>query len=207
MSKQLIIYMALVLTPSYGSAMTVLSDRVTIVSTDYEEFQATVLQTVDADGTSTWFEVTADFSTLEVVSWNLDDESDWYVVQPGELFSAAGIANGEYPILFTMDDPRPPVALESAPDGFVYLGFNTGVSYDDDPPVELADYRDVFGWVKLGLDGNFAWYAEASAAAYDATGIVVGTTIGIPEPSSAWLIGIGLSTLVRKRRRILHWRR
>lgn len=177
-----------------ANALTVLPNRAQVASASFEEFRTTVLQTVGGDFTSTWFETDA-FSTLEVVSWNLDDESDWYVVQPGELFSAAGIAAGEYPVLFTLDDPRPPVPLYFAPDGFLYLGFNTGVSYDDDWPVELADFRDVFGWLKLGLDHNFVWYAADSAAAYDATGIIVGTTVGVPEPSTAILSGLAVAAL------------
>lgn len=108
--------------PSSASAMTVLSNTASLGSgevkwggtTLVQELKFTVDQDVYGDYTSVWMEYEFIDSTLEVVNWNLDDESDWYIVQPGEVFSASGIAAGQYPVLFTQDNPRPPVPIDFA---------------------------------------------------------------------------------------------
>ena len=104
-----------------------------------ESHHGTICQDLLCDPTSVWFDYSG--GSLEAVQWNIDDESDWYVLEFGEEFSAASIAADSHPIIFTTDNPRGPVPL-GGPD--IYLGVNTGVGLAISP-----ENRDVFGWVRL----------------------------------------------------------
>ena len=80
--------------------------------------------------------------------------------------------------------------------GEFYLGVNTGNSeapWGDLPP------RNLYGWVHLqNIGGNISMLGNAMS--YEGTGIVVGTTRAIPEPSSSALILCGIAIAFSRRR-------
>lgn len=146
-------------------------------STFGSNYRATTLQAPSFDNTSVWFNFTPSLTpgsvpnTLRVSQWNLDEESDWYLVKPGNSFGVTSIAMASDPILFTVDNARPAINI---PLGDVYLGVATAQGFGD---------RDVFGWLRLNNTGIALQYVD-SAVAYGADGIVVGTLTAVPEPAA-----------------------
>jgi hypothetical protein len=124
---------------------------------------------------------------LQVVSWNLDEESDWYLVEAGDAFSKQSIAAGKFTPLFTTDHPYPAVSVGSD----FYLGVNTGVSFEA---------RESFGWLHLRLNNVAALTMVENVVAYDSPGIIVGTTTVVPEPSTIALLGFSLLGAILRRR-------
>jgi len=161
----------------------------------YANYWATVYEdAAGTDPTSVWF--VHNGTDLEIVSWNLDDESDWYLVQRGDTFSRDTINRGLFPVLFTTEHPRPPVSIGTED---FYLGVNASTFRGD---------RDVFGWVEIGNSPDGLVQLD-DATAYG-VGIIVGTTSVVSEPGALCLLllaaGSGLlayrlrrqSPLVRK---------
>ncbi len=166
-------------------------------------FKATIFQdTIILDETSVWFDFQATqvapftfTATLRGVNVNLDEGSDWYVVNPGDVFSAENIANGLFtPLITVFSSPtlHPAVELGNAFSD-IYLGVNTGRG---------SNGRNVFGWVHLrpnNITGSASLDMLANVVSYDSQGIIVGTTTAVPEPSSLALIGMGIGVLLRRR--------
>jgi len=74
---------------------------------------------------------------------------------------------------------------------------------DSKPSAEaglLVDDGDEFGWIRPSSSGTDL-VQVGNAVAYGARGIMVGTTIPIPEPSTALLLASGLAALAVWRRR------
>ena len=63
------------------------------------------------DFTSVWFNY--DGNNLTALTWHLDFESDWYLVQPGDPFGFESLAAGQFTPIFTVDNARPPVFVGS----------------------------------------------------------------------------------------------
>jgi hypothetical protein len=64
-----------------------------------------VSKVADDDGESGTFAGFTDFPTLQSIAGaesSADEGSDWYLVQPGELFSRATIADGEFPLVLSL---------------------------------------------------------------------------------------------------------
>lgn len=212
---------ALALAASQVDGAIVLSDRVSITSISPTEFRATVLQTPAnlntpaSDVTNIWFKYTPvsvgnPVAKLEAVTWWLDDGSDWSLVQLNDRFHSRDLALKRFPI-FVSDSipgyyPGPPVPVNLASNGFIYLGINTGVSYDDGPPPNPgSSSRDAYGWLKLGRTSSGQWFAAESAIAYNSLGIIVGTTTSIPEPSTSGLLLMGILSGSARLRRCLSY--
>lgn len=181
------------LVPCVGSGATVVSGTNVVFGPELEPFafgnySARVDQDLFGDYTETWFEfktVSVSEYSMEVVSWNLDEEADWYLVESGDYFSKESI--GEFTPLFTTDVQFPAVSVGSD----FYLGVNTG-SWANDVPGQF-EVRDVFGWVRLKvvagelvMVGNVLSYGG-------------GLVVGVPEPSCVVLGCFGL-LLFRRRR-------
>ncbi len=150
----------------------------------------------NCDYTSTWF--AWDGENINVESFNIDEGSDWYVVQPGDVLGSASIGAGQFPVLVNMLDLEtepeipPPVKVGAGNAGSpteFYLGVTTG-------QIGIVD-RNVFGWIHL-RDPLSTGQLEVigSAVAYGSKGIVVGTTTVVPEPASLVLVVMGLVSLL-----------
>lgn len=78
-----------------------------------ENHSGTIFQdSAGSDPTSVLFEY--DGSNLTAVAWNLDEESDWYVVEPGAAFGFATLASGQFTPIFTLDHSYGPVFVGSS---------------------------------------------------------------------------------------------
>ena len=168
-------------------------------SNEFSDYGLTVFQDAAAtDFTSVYFDY--DGNNLEIISWNIDEESDWYLVASGDEFSAQNIDGGVFTTIFTADSPRGPIAVGS---GDFFLGVNTGLGFD--APL-FEPNRDVFGWVHLRNTGT-ELVLLGDAMAYDfptpgapENGIIVGAVDAIPEPSALMLFVVGFAIVSPVRR-------
>jgi hypothetical protein len=129
---------------------------------------------------------------LSFHSINLDEGSDWYVVQPGDIFSPATIQSGAFPAIVTLNDfNNPPVSLGT---GDFYLGVATERSTL--PP---SGPRTVFGWVQLHptFPGSSPLSMVGNVMSYNSPGIIVGTTTVVPEPTTIAMVACGLAMAIR----------
>ena len=58
------------------------------------------------------------------IAFNVDVESDWYVVEAGDVFTGATIESGQFEPIFTLDNGRPPVNVLEASQADLYLRIN-----------------------------------------------------------------------------------
>ncbi len=183
-------YMALVvfvMSSNLAGQTVVVNDNIEFVP-DSSSFGAshrgTVIQDLFGDFTSVWFDY--DGSSLTAVASNTDEGSDWYVVEPGDVFGPVTIARNDFPSIIG-------VPVFAGTEEF-YLGVSTGTIDCSNPSC-----RDVFGWVRLrNVFGQLEMVENA--VAYNSLGIIVGTTNLVPEPSSialGWMALAGLTTSYR----------
>lgn len=135
---------------------------------------------------------------LMPVAWNLDAGADYYLVKPGEIFTPNSISSRQFKPFFILDKAY---VLEVPFPGEFYLGVATtgpGPIPGGEPTSEIG--RNVWGWVHLVNDAS-GLSAVGSAMAYGEGGIVIGTTIAIPEPGTLLLSAIGMAGLALARRR------
>ena len=180
---------------SSGQATVVSNTQVTVAPVNKvgANYDMNVIQVPppETDYTEAWFAVTS--STIRAQTWNLDEGSDWYVVNSGDQFGPVTIAaNAFTPILQVLlfPTPQPVVTL---PQGEVYLGINTGTTF------QSSKVRNVFGWLHLNHSGSTLTVID-SAMAYGEPGIIIGSTSPVPEPSFALGL-VACSGLIVCRRR------
>lgn len=122
----------------------------------------------------------------------LDEGSDWFVVQPGDVFSAA--TAGTFPhLLGSVSDFNHVVYDVPADVGSdFYLGVRTGygIFIDYANLISIPD-RSAYGWVHMRAEGG-QLSMVGNAMAYGNTGIVVGTNRAVPEPGIIWSVVVGL---------------
>jgi hypothetical protein len=139
--------------------------------------------------------INASGSILTFVTTNLDEASDWYLVSFEDAFSKANIQSNLFPVFVRTSSGFESNVLDVGFGSF-YLGVNTGNidgGYDPFPP------RNLYGWVHLQNTGG-SLTMLGNAMSYSGSGIVVGTTQAIPEPSSlTLLLGFFATTLWRRR--------
>jgi hypothetical protein len=126
-------------------------------------------------------------STAAYKNTALDEGSDWFLVQPGDVFSAARIAAGQFPPIVTFGPQSyPPVSVGA---GDFYLGVRTG----------QGATRDCFGWVQLRQISGIGTTVVMidNVMSYDSRGIIVGTTTVVPEPAASGLGLVGLGAVIR----------
>ena len=139
-------------------------------------FLVTVFQTPDQTpdmSDPTAILVTPDFgfpdivgatTTLSFENFALDEGSDWYAVEPNDIFSAATIGNGDFPFL-TGEGPGSLGELEVTVGESFFLGVNTGNLDSPNGP------REDFGWGEFVFDFAGELRVVDSAVAYDQGGI------------------------------------
>ena len=175
--------------PSLASATTVVADTNISLSPGgaLGDYTLTVYQdAAGTDFTTVFFDF--DGTNVNFVTGVIDEGSDWYLVDGGDAFSKGNVASGLFTALFVNLSSSGPVPV--GPGNF-FLGVNTGLGFDWSDPNRPDPKRDEFGWTELSSSGTDL--AQV--------GIVVGTTIPIPEPSTALLLGAGLTGLAAWRRR------
>lgn len=194
---------------------------------DGSNHYAALTQSIGGSYTGTWFRYDGD--TIAVTSYNIDEASDWYVVDKGEIFSESiteSVTARRLNDIYSSSTFGGPVVIGASED--VYLGMKTDENGFEEGP------RNAYGWVRLRprfvftvdevggipleifLDAG--WFdfltpeeqAEISryeleyvesAIAYDSRGIIVGTTTVVPEPSTLLLfMGCGLLLPLSRRR-------
>ncbi len=137
-----------------------------------------------------------DGTKIKVDTLTADGGSDWFLVQPGDVFSRSTIDAGEFPTIINLV-PRPIVMGEVTvgSDEF-YLGVSTGKGTN----AQHIPYRTAYGWVHLRpVDGVLTMVENVMS--YNSRGIIVGTTTVVPEPAAWALVSIaGLGCLFRRRR-------
>jgi len=190
-----VLLLMLLATPVFGQ---IVEDTNITVSSNPGSFVLTVLQSPEFDTTSVLGEVTVSGPTATLLfnSIALDEGSDWFVTNPGDLFTRDSIDAGQFNFL--------PIQYESAiPGGSLdvevgesfFLGVNTGSSDDffsgDSVPFDVI--RQHFGWGEFLINQNGELQILDSAVAYDLGGIVIGTSTAIPEPSSGLLMLAGIA--------------
>ncbi len=134
-------------------------------------YVGTIWQDVSAtDPTSAWFKY--DGATIRCVSRNTDESSDYYLVDAGDAFGPAAIASGLFSPLVDHDLTYPAIPVGTGQP--FYLGVSTSRHFQ-------YPERSVFGWIRFEPAASLAM--TANVMSYESSGIIVGTTTLVPEPS------------------------
>lgn len=166
-------------------------------STGISNYAITAIQEPDRmDTTTMWFNATTNgqSTVLQPVSWNVDQEADYYLVQQGAAFTKESIASGQFKPLFTLDHPY---SLEVPKDAIFYLGVTTTQTRwpGDGTSTGGGFRRNVFGWASI-QNGPDGLKLLDSAMTYNGEGgIIIGTTTAVPESTTWALMLLGLSGL------------
>jgi hypothetical protein len=129
-----------------------------------------------------------DGAKLKTSSILLDEGSDWFLVQPGDIFSAATINAGQFPPIVNVTPEINGSEVTVGPGDF-YLCLRTGRGFANSRP-----NRNAYGWVHLRPENGMLTMVE-NVMSYNSRGIIVGTTIVVPEPCARVLVGLGISLL------------
>lgn len=136
-------------------------------------------QTPDGDHTATFLRHNTALNTLTYITQNLDEGSQLFLVQAGEVFTHASIAArpASSPSLYA----EVPITVGTD----FYLGVRTGSASDPGYDWRSPEGYTSFGWAHFreGPDGKL--FIVDSAMAFREGGIVVGTMQAVPEPA-AW---------------------
>ena len=172
------------------------------VQLDYfgNHFALTVKKSVndDSGGTSAEFVDDRFQQSISGIGGNVDEGSDWYLVQPGDLFSRAAVSADEFPLVFSLSEPDMSNTVYVGPEDF-YLGVRTGIGYG------YPQNRTAYGWVHLGRNPTGQLTMLENVMSYDNYGIFVGTTQIIPEPNALAMMvcAAGLLAAIVRRSRVV----
>jgi len=154
--------------------------------------QVTIDQTPGGDYTGTSFTYNAQDGTLRFAGRSMDEGSQMFLTTPGALLTNETIA------------ALPAAAFLQSPEHVgtdFYLGgrtrtFSEGYTWDK------PNFYTTFGWAHIRVDAGGLLQVVDSAVAFREGGIIVGTTVAVPEPSTFLLVGAGLLGigLARQRR-------
>ena len=111
---------------------------------------------------------------------SINGSGEFYLVQPGDLLSSQTL--GQYPKL-----SQQPIAV---PPGELFLGVNArgGIS------------GELYGWLHLRRGQDRVLRVVSNALAFNTSGILVGTTQIVPEPSAWVIMSVGAAGLLMRRR-------
>ncbi len=104
----------------------------------------------------------------------LDEQSDWFLVQPGDIFSRATINAGQFPAVFNAIPPPQGGEVTVGPGEF-YLGVRTGRGFEGTLGNPGPVKRNAYGWVHL-RPVNGVLTMAGNVMSYNSRGIIVGTT-------------------------------
>jgi len=152
----------------------------------FGQYRLTISQDAGgSDWTSIWFDRSG--GDLIFRNYNVDEGSDWYFAEVGDVFDTSTISLGSF-VPFSQIDQSYGVGISRS----FYLGVNTGLGFGD-------SWRSVFGWVELYNNGSEVELLR-SAVTYDTAGIVIGTTTTVPEPGVFPVVAAGFLLVPRRRR-------
>ena len=177
----------------------IVEDTNITASSSLGSFNLTVFQTPDSgingDFTGVLGSITVTGSTAMLVfeGSGVDEGSDWFAADPGDLLTRDTIDSGQFN---TLIDSAQMGALTVDVDQSFFLGVNTGVD-----PINFSPLRQHFGWGEFLINQNGELQILDSAVAYDQVGIVVGENVAVPEPSSGLLMLAGAAFLFLRRSR------
>ena len=195
-----VLLLMLLATPVFGQ---IVEDTNITVNSNPGSFALEVLQSPESDVTQVFGEVAVSGSTATLLLNNtaLDEGSDWFVTNPGDLFTRDSIDAGQFNFLPITEPASGSLDVEVGESFF--LGVNTGRSDDffSDDSVPFDVIRQHFGWGEFLINQNGELQILDSAVAYDLGGIVIGTSTAIPEPSSGLLMLAGAAFLFLRRSR------
>ena len=126
----------------------------------------------------------------------LDEGSDWYLVDAGDVLSGSTIDANQFPVIVKSIKDPPFFQTNGVPIplGDFYLGMTTGLGFTNGLP-----NRTIYGWLELNNTGT-ELIPVANAVDYGDGGIIVGTT-AVPEPASAFLLATPSVFLFGRQRR------
>ncbi len=159
---------------------------------DYE-LSARIYQDVGA-GNPTGVVFKYDRGFLEPYVTNVDEGSDWFLVEPGNAFSRESIEREEFPVFFNVPGPTggEPIFVGT---GEFYLGVRTS-----DKGIRPEE-RDIFGWARIRHTEENMLEMVENVVSYDSPGIIVGTTRIVPEPNTLTLAAMAGMLWLNFRRR------
>jgi hypothetical protein len=159
-------------------------------------FMVTVLQEPSRNETGIFLKKTdnavSGLSTITPVTWTVDEEADFYLINKGDVLTSATIAAGNFKPLFTTDHPY---SLDVGLNDKFYLGIVTGLG----GVAGVGPNRNIFGWAEFQNSATGLTILH-SAMAYGYSGIVGGTITAVPELDTSALLGFGLISLALLRR-------
>ena len=124
--------------------------------------------------------------------FSLDEGSEWFATNQLDVFTRDTIVSGQFNLLGSL-------AVEVNQSFF--LGVNTGSGFVGNDYASAAN-RQHFGWGEFLIDQDGELQLLDSAVAYDRNGILIGTSVAVPEPSSAFLILTGSAFFILRRSRL-----
>lgn len=140
-------------------------------------------QTPAGDYTGSFLVYNATAGTLSFRSYNIDEGSELFLVQPGDALTRD--TQGSFLSLYGTYNTPAQVGRD------FYLG--AGTRSGSDPGFSWADHAwTSFGWAHFRADEQGQLSIVDSAMAFREPGIAVGTLSAVPEASTFVLMGIGL---------------
>lgn len=150
---------------------------------DNTNLTITVDQTAAGDYTGTFLQHDAQAQTLQFVSMNVDEGSQLFLTQAGAALTNDSIS--ALPLAAFMVSP-------TVVGSDFYLGARTRSMSDPGFSWSNPDFYVTFGWAHVQRDAQGNLHIVDSAMGFRESGIVVGTTQAVPEPSTWALMGLGL---------------
>ena len=199
---RLVVLLMILTSPVSGQ---IVEDTNITVNSSIGSFGLTVFQTPesgengDITGVSGSVTLAGQIATLLFDNTGLDEGSDWFATNLGDPFTGDAIESGQFDPLVVLQGSDGVFfgSLDVEVNQSFFLGVNTGVD-----PIDFQPSRQHFGWGEFLVTQNGELQILDSAVAYDRTGIVIGQSVAIPEPSLGLLmLAVAAFPILRRSRR------